>query len=304
MNHLGPWYEVAAPENKYQYNGKELNEELGLDWLDYGARWYDAAVGRFTGIDPIADQFPHVSPFNYAEDEPIANIDLHGLQRVRAGKDRPYIWDIESDSEWWDREITPTFAERLYLVGKWLTWALPSARIVKGANTTNDLAKGVDDIARATDDVSSGAARIGKYGDDVVEVSVDKLKAIHEVPRKGMPEGHVESIAKSIKESGFDLSSPVSATKLPDGELLVTGGHHRIAAMKQLGEKTIPAKIYDASKTDPVFLARMIGIGRTTGKYTGSFSPNLSVEQARQVNAYLRGWRKNNPDQVKKIFNY
>jgi RHS repeat-associated protein len=84
MNQLGPWYEVVAPENKYQYNGKELNEELGLDWYDYGARWYDAAVGRFTGIDPIADQFPHVSPFNYAEIEPIANIDLHGLQKFYA----------------------------------------------------------------------------------------------------------------------------------------------------------------------------------------------------------------------------
>jgi hypothetical protein len=29
MNQLGPWYETVAPENKYQYNGKELNEELG-----------------------------------------------------------------------------------------------------------------------------------------------------------------------------------------------------------------------------------------------------------------------------------
>jgi len=43
---------------------------------------YDAAIGRFPTIDPIADQFPHVSPYNYAENEPIANIDLHGLQKA------------------------------------------------------------------------------------------------------------------------------------------------------------------------------------------------------------------------------
>jgi len=33
-------------------------------------------------VDPIADDFPHVSPFNYAENRPVSCIDLHGLQAV------------------------------------------------------------------------------------------------------------------------------------------------------------------------------------------------------------------------------
>ncbi len=74
---------MDAGEKCYQYNGKEMNDDLGLEWLDYGARWYDPAIGRFTGVDPISDQFPHVSTYNYAENEPIANIDLWGLQRYR-----------------------------------------------------------------------------------------------------------------------------------------------------------------------------------------------------------------------------
>jgi len=40
-------------------------------------------LGRFTGVDPIADEFPWVSTYNYAENEPVANIDLHGLQKYR-----------------------------------------------------------------------------------------------------------------------------------------------------------------------------------------------------------------------------
>ena len=64
---MGDWYATTSPENKYQYNGKELNEELGLNWNDYGARYYDPSIGRFTGVDPISDQFPHVSTYNYAE---------------------------------------------------------------------------------------------------------------------------------------------------------------------------------------------------------------------------------------------
>jgi hypothetical protein len=46
----------------------------------YGFRYYDPVIGRFTGVDPIAEQFAFVSGFNYAENSPIANIDLHGLQ--------------------------------------------------------------------------------------------------------------------------------------------------------------------------------------------------------------------------------
>ncbi len=43
---------------------------------------YDPALVRFIGVDPIAESFYHVSPYNYAENSPIANIDLWGLQKV------------------------------------------------------------------------------------------------------------------------------------------------------------------------------------------------------------------------------
>jgi RHS repeat-associated protein len=73
---------IADPLNNYKYNGKELQKELSLEWLDYGKRYYDPQIGRFTGIDPIAEKYNWVSPFNYAENSPIANIDLWGLQRL------------------------------------------------------------------------------------------------------------------------------------------------------------------------------------------------------------------------------
>ena len=47
---------------------------------DYGFRYYLAEIGRFTGVDPIADQFPHVSVYNYAENRVPGGIDLWGLQ--------------------------------------------------------------------------------------------------------------------------------------------------------------------------------------------------------------------------------
>ncbi|MCH2083787.1 MAG: hypothetical protein MK226_15435 [Saprospiraceae bacterium] len=60
--HTDDWYATTAPENKYQYNGKELNEELGLNWMDYEARMYDASIARFTGVDPIVDEAGKAGP--------------------------------------------------------------------------------------------------------------------------------------------------------------------------------------------------------------------------------------------------
>lgn len=79
----GDWDNVSNPvRNAYLYNGKELHNWNGLNWQDYGFRYYMPEIGRFTGVDPIADQYPHVSTYNYAENDPVRYIDLWGLQRT------------------------------------------------------------------------------------------------------------------------------------------------------------------------------------------------------------------------------
>jgi len=81
----GTWLDGSAEKDwRYGYNGKELIEDVGLNWLRYGARWYDAVVGRFTGVDPVANQFAWVNPYNYAENSPVRYVDLWGLQKGEA----------------------------------------------------------------------------------------------------------------------------------------------------------------------------------------------------------------------------
>jgi RHS repeat-associated protein len=64
--------------NMYQYNGKEKQNELDLGWLDYGARMYDASLGRWTKIDRLSEKFAALSPYAYAANNPIIYIDVNG----------------------------------------------------------------------------------------------------------------------------------------------------------------------------------------------------------------------------------
>jgi RHS repeat-associated protein len=67
---------VLSPKNEYLYNRKELQEELVM--YDYGARFYDPVIGRWTSVDPHAEKYLQWSPFAYGIDNPIGNLDFDG----------------------------------------------------------------------------------------------------------------------------------------------------------------------------------------------------------------------------------
>ena len=84
---------VNSVASKFQFQGQELQEDLGLEWVQFKWRNHDPATGRFFNIDPLAEKFVYNSPYAFSENKVISHFELEGLEAVLAitmGKDVRY----------------------------------------------------------------------------------------------------------------------------------------------------------------------------------------------------------------------
>jgi RHS repeat-associated protein len=83
LNMEGVWSNnTTIADNKYQFGGKELNSDFGLDWMDFGARQYDAALGRWLSVDPMAELAPNLTPYRYGFNNPMRFTDPNGMYEI------------------------------------------------------------------------------------------------------------------------------------------------------------------------------------------------------------------------------
>jgi RHS repeat-associated protein len=90
---------TAGGVQPYKYNGKELDRMHGLDLFDYGARHYDAAIGRWWTVDPLAEMKPWLTTYHFCSNNPIVRVDPSGMLD-------DWIYDIQKKEYVWDGRVS------------------------------------------------------------------------------------------------------------------------------------------------------------------------------------------------------
>jgi RHS repeat-associated protein len=75
---FGSYSRENSVTNPHQYNGKEMQDELGIGWVDFGRRMYHPDLGRFMAMDRFSEKFFPLSPFQFAADNPLSFVDING----------------------------------------------------------------------------------------------------------------------------------------------------------------------------------------------------------------------------------
>lgn len=215
---------------KIKYNGKEYQNELSLNWFDYGARNYDPAIGRWMNIDPLAEVYPNVSPYNYTSNNPVFFVDYDGRdygifidhnKRTITYKANYYFnngkdlaANLDALADWMKLEGEYTTKDGVeYSISIEL-----NAKIAGEGEDAETLAEN-DNIGNSIIELDAAAfeakfiANQGKnYGDDIMGFTIDKKNIYN---RKSEPSSKVRSheIGHTLGEDDYAGQTGVMAYK-------------------------------------------------------------------------------------------
>lgn len=132
----------------YRFTSKELDNQNGLNWYDFGARWFDVAgVPMWTSVDPLAEKYYPYSPYTYCAGDPVNKFDPDGraYNLVAGGIGAIVGAGINASVAYWEgkssKEILGAAAEGA-IVGGMAGLTLGASITVAGSSTVGEVAVG------------------------------------------------------------------------------------------------------------------------------------------------------------------
>ena len=198
---------AVSSVNRYKFNGKEEQTVGDLGMLDYGARMYQAGIGRWFVSDPLAEKYYSVSPYAYCGNDPINRVDPTGM-----------IWEDKKEIE----RLKAQIAKKMESIKKDMakttqqlaTEGLSDKKIATYNNRLSNSQSRLDNLNQAVSDIDYLAedshtyvfanppaesnmhtVRLGEDGKVYIERSSDAL-AIHEITH----------VRQSLKAGGLQFS--------------------------------------------------------------------------------------------------
>ncbi|MEM9527243.1 MAG: RHS repeat-associated core domain-containing protein, partial [Bacteroidota bacterium] len=241
MEMAGDWQgNTSGPDQRYRYNGKEYQGELGL--YDYGARWYDPSTARWGQVDPLGEEMPNWSPYNYVFSNPIRLTDPTGM--IPAGlNDNDYKFGfaklVQGD---FDLEDAP---DNEYTVNT------KTGKVTKTGSTGGDDYDVVtytnSDCVPCTNTERQTAIFINPHGDSGKRVAPGVFQSpfYHRMMSQGTVHASdtpVELITAGAKKGAGLLGMLLLRKKSGDAMFEIADGVRRAKAAQMLGRKSIRAE--------------------------------------------------------------
>ena len=106
------------PENTLLSTGKEKDSETGYYY--FGARYYNSDLSLWLSVDPMADKYPSLSPYNYCAWNPMKIVDPDGRDVWTLSDDGTMTWEKSSKHDiikYNGKEITLQNSENVFGTG-------------------------------------------------------------------------------------------------------------------------------------------------------------------------------------------